>query len=124
MEVKRTERGWVGHFILGHRCLFRRNTLLERGDERVVISTVGNLIDNDTNNHNTIAWETWYETMAFTATNNGGYLDADVGSMIDFESESCLRAKTWSELIEKYPLVDNVANDMHEKVVEEIERKL
>ena len=41
MEVKRTERGYPGHFILSHRCVFTRNTLLEYGETRVIVSTVG-----------------------------------------------------------------------------------
>jgi hypothetical protein len=69
-EIKRTERGWAGHFICSNWCRFRRNTLLELGDVRIVISTIG-LMEKDpefkTNEFKEIGPGRYFETMAFHA---------------------------------------------------------
>lgn len=49
MEVKRTERGWPGHYCCASDCEFRRNTLLEYKDAKIVVSIVGIMrMDNET----------------------------------------------------------------------------
>ena len=123
MSVKRIERGWVGHFIGGHRCRFRRNTLLECGEKKVVVSTVG-AYESPTGRFETIGVDRWFETMAFNAKFEHGYWDADVNEIIDFESPWGLFAETWEELCKTYPQIDNSANDMHEAVVAELIQRL
>ena len=117
--IKRTERGWIGHFICGSRCKFRRNTLLEYDDIKIVVSTVGNLwLSRDDSEPETVGCGRYYETMAFHSNKNDTiYHDADTTNQVDFDSE-------WS--IDYYDTedVDNVANDMHETVVSEITDKL
>ena len=127
MIVKRIERGWAGHFICANRCLFRRNTLLECGKQQIVVSTVG-LMENslygrkdleypelERNRYETIGCDRYYETMAFHADpNDTRYHDIDVEKQVDFDSP-------WS--IDELD-ADDRANDMHEKVVEEITAKL
>lgn len=119
MKIKRTERGWAGHFICGSSCHFRRNTLLERGKTRLVVSTVGAMKDpRDHMKFDTIGCQRYYETMVFLAKwELDTYWDADVykGEM-DFDSP-------WSidHIDEK---TDKEANDLHEKVVDEFTRRL
>ena len=112
--VSRTERGWAGHFICADRCKFRRNTLLECEETRIVISSVGLMQDPRTLEYHTVGLDRHFETMAFHAANDGRYWDADVSRQISFESNWAI-----SEVD-----ADDRANDMHEEVVEEITAKL
>ncbi len=116
--VIRTERGWAGHFICGHRCLFRRNTLLAYGETKVVVSTVGLMLMNDRENDpkkrfDTIGHNRHFETMAFHAGNDK-YQDAEVSRQVNFESDWAI-AELDGEL---------QANEMHEAVVAELTEKL
>ena len=119
MEVKRTERGWPGHYICAPDCLFRRNTLLECGEKKVIVSTVGSCIRNGKMEQ--IGYQRYYETMAFEAVEKNGYVDAVVSNTVDFESKWAINADHVTDLS---PDVDNEANDMHEAVVAEITETL
>ena len=112
MKLKRTERGWVGHFICGDRCRFRRNTLIEFGHQKIVISTVGNLFVEG--NLEMIGADRYSETMAFKAKKEGIYWEADVRKPVDFDSQ-------WQSSITQD---DNKLNDMHEAVVTELILKI
>jgi hypothetical protein len=125
-EVKRTERGWAGHFCCASDCMFRRNTLLEYGDKKWIVSTVGCQAPYYKKGEIiSIGDRRWYETMAFEAINTDGYLDADITKEIKFISDWGIWGETWANVLEKYNnLPDLAANDMHEKVVEELMEKI
>ena len=114
--VKKTERGWAGHFICSSSCRFRRNTLLELGDDRIVVSTVGGYVFN-----NLIepigANGRYYETMAFKAKKEGAYFEADVSEELSFSSEWAICAESPEDLPDD---VDNRADKQHEMVVLEM----
>jgi hypothetical protein len=110
-EVIRTERGWAGHFISASRCRFRRNTLLECGEKRIVVSTVGAW-----ENGEPIGYNSYYETKAFHAHNDGIYWDADITKQVHFKSK--WQVATLSETS------DAEANEMHETVVAELTERL
>jgi len=117
-EVKRTERGWVAHFVCASRCAFRRNTLLECGEQRVVVSTVGNMRKLAVEGPGTeeIGIGRFYETMAFRAVFEDPYWEADISNQVNFESPRAISdAKQDADLR---------ANAMHEAVVAEISGKL
>ena len=131
-EVKRIERGWAGHYICSADCSFRRNTLLEYGDKKWIVSTVGCQVARHEclpyyreGDIIEVGYQRWYETMAFEAKNIDGYLDADVTKPIQFTNDWGIWGEKWSNVLEKYNnLPDLAANDMHEKVVEELMEKI
>ena len=91
-KVVRTEQGWAGHFCASSRCRFRRNTLLECGSRRVVVSTVGNywpppLPPDYENVAEEIGCDRYYETMAFQAEKVGTYWEAQTTKPVEFESK-------------------------------------
>ena len=110
-KVKRTERGWAGHFICADRCLFRRNTLLEFGDVKIVVSTVGNFVSDCRLQE--IGAGRYFETMVFHADDTK-YFDADFTKDIEVKS-SCVISEKGE---------DDKANEMHELVVDEIMYKM
>ena len=114
--VKRTERGWAGHFIGAHDCMFRRNTLLERGKDRIVVSTVGGYLRNE--KLETIgAGGRYFETMAFKAKKVGAYFDTVFSKELSFKSPWEICADSPEELPDD---VDNQADLQHERVVAEL----
>jgi hypothetical protein len=110
-EVIRTERGWAGHFISASRCRFRRNTLLECGDKRIVVSTVGAM-----DNGEQIGYNRYYETMAFWARKDGIYWDSDTAKQAPFKSRWYIGTLSGTS--------DAEANAMHEAVVAELTERL
>ena len=67
MKVKRTERGWAGHFCDADRCQFRRNTLLEYGEIGVVVSTVGRYFSPIDDKYVRVGVNRYFETLVFYA---------------------------------------------------------
>lgn len=114
MKIIKTERGWPGHYICAHDCKFRRNTLLEYGDVRIVVSTVGNYILKGKTD--IIGYKRYYETMAFHAHLDGMYWDAEIHKPVHFDSKWTVDHMEVDS--------DQQANDMHEAVVEEISNTL
>lgn len=109
-QVKRTERGWAGHFCCADRCLFRRNTLLEYGGLKVVVSTVGRMLNLKGDDFEPVGFKRHFETMAFVALENDKFNDMDVTKEVAFSSPWALPE----------PDMELEANDMHENVVKEI----
>lgn len=131
VEVTRQERGWAGHFICAKDCLFRRNTLVTCGDLKYVVSTVGNMIiKHDAppflkmGEVQEIGHHRWYETMVFESLYDQ-YDDIDVDKQINIDSDWGIWGDSWEKVEETYGKdVDNAANRMHERIVEEIMVKI
>ena len=115
MEVKRTERGWAGHFCCSYRCEYHRNTLLEYNGLKVVVSTVGRLRkDMVSNTYEDLGYKRYFETMAFIAKEDDKYNDADVEREISFDAKWSLPS----------PYMELEAEAMHEDVVTELSKRL
>ena len=127
--IQRTERGWAGHFSSADSCLFRRNTLLECEDTRIVVSTVGlfrtskrysflrsrnGFLPINKEYHADPEDDRHFETKAFHAVFDGRYWDADFSREISFESPWCISDAN----------ANDRANDQHEAVVSEISARL
>lgn len=124
MKPKLTERGWPGHFICAERCTFRRNTLIDFGRMKIIVSTVGMMRDGlhgQGAGYDTIgAGGRYYETMAFKAKKSGPYWDIDAAKEVPFKSEGAICSETGYK---KLPAdADNKANEMHDRVVAELSR--
>ena len=116
-KVRRTERGWAGHFCAAKGCLFRRNTLLELGKKKIIVSTVGDYQSAGPNGKTeTIGLDRYYETMVFKAKFESPYWEADVSHEVPFESN-------W-RIDDMKRDADLRANKMHEAVVAEITKKM
>lgn len=118
--IKKTERGWPGHYILADRCQFHRNTLLELGNVRIVVSTVGAQHSHDWSGFNKVNCDSFYETMVFPAKKHKSYWEANTlaGSISILSKSRCGMGK------EIEHIDDKKANDMHEKIVTEISRRM
>ena len=107
------ERGWAGHFCASSQCRFRRNTLLVDKEQgiSVIVSTVGcmysrgELMEIGAHRH--------YETMVFVATQKGEYIDADVSLELPYQAGLLMTKENMAN-------VDNLANDMHQRVLAEV----
>lgn len=109
-EVTREERGWFGHFVESHRCLFRRNTLLTRGDIRLVVSTVGCYRQED-GTIRKIGHEHYYETEVYYADpKDAPFYGINVERPVDIRGKSTIND----------PCAHDRANSMHEAIVREM----
>lgn len=120
--AKIIERGWAGHFICAHKCMFRRNTLIVGDKDSVIVSTVGGMRPTDgRNGAEEIGYKRYYETKVFGVKKDGEYLEADVQDQRDFDGEWSICADSWQDLPKD---VDNRANEMHEKTVAQFVNKI
>lgn len=109
MNITTRERGWPGHFIGAHMCVFRRNTLVSDvfQGRHIVVSTVGAMRTSDTA-YGHIGSNRIFETMMFIAAMDpSGYLDADVGREVYTD-------EPWSIAPPVFAGIDENANSMHE----------
>lgn len=120
-SLTRRERGWPGHFISAHACLFRRNTLISDDvvDRHIVVSTVGAMRPGR-GAVESIGLNRWYETMVFVGQHEGPYIDANVSKQISINGPEW---GIFAETREGLSLdSDNRADAIHEAMVDAVMR--
>lgn len=107
------ERGWAGHFCASSQCRFRRNTLLvdKKQGISVIVSTVGCMYVRGELTE--IGMRRHYETMTFVAHQDGEYIDCDVSLELPYQAGLLITKENMAN-------VDNLANDMHQRVLAEV----
>jgi hypothetical protein len=115
MNITVKERGWAGHFIMGHKCMYRRNTLVSGDNISVVVSTVGNMVIDDKRGVDEVGHNRIYETMVFVSKFENGYHEADVTKEVSNTTSNWCLSK--EELRDDS---DNQADAMHDNMVEEV----
>lgn len=108
------ERGWKAHFCGAADCQFSRNTLVEDGKTHIAVSTVGNYQPRGTSEK--IGRKHYYETLAFFAEWDGTYWDAKTSAEISVDIDSYVNEISYR--------TDKIANEIHQKVVEEIKNRI
>lgn len=71
-----------------------------------------------------IGADRWYETMVFEAEMENGYIDADVTKQIYPENDWGIWGESWEQVLALYSHPDNDANDMHERIVNEMAERI
>jgi len=115
MDIKITERGWAAHLCVSDNCGFRRNTLVEVGEKKAVVSTVGAYICPLYKRVTEIGHNRYYETMIFNASDDGTYIEAETSNELNVDlDEWAINAESYKDL--EYG-TDLKANNMHEEAV-------
>lgn len=125
--LKITERGYAGHFCASMGCAFRRNTLIEYGNKRIVVSTVGNyrpkndglMPEKYTKEEQEIGVDRTYETIAFWARYEKPYWEADVSRQVDFNSKWAIGELTFETDFEADKMHDNVVKELSDLLIKE-----
>lgn len=114
IEIQVKERGWPAHFVLADKCTFTRNTLLQHGQNRVVISSVGCLLSSYKSDAEIemIGSGRYYEVKAFVAIWEDNVWAADVQKQIDLECNQVITEMTDDSHIK--------ADLMHDEAVAEV----
>lgn len=126
-QVKRTERGWRGHYTYLGKLLFQRNTLLEYDEGfKVVVSTVGG---REVDGEPGIVMMsrvngTYFETVVFHVA--GGtpkypWIDADPNEPVQSIKPIVIGQEEYDRLGRK---CDILANNNHEAMVDRVTQML